>query len=96
MRRRLALRSAAVPLEPTDRPTARLGYAVEDLEAFLQAGEQRIADLAAAIAVAEARRDDARRRANGAPALRRQIAEEWLEAWQDASGVDRRGTEVRA
>lgn len=67
-----------------DRPAARLGYALDDLEAFVAAGERRLAELAAAIAVAEVRRDAARQRSADAPALRRQIAEHWLEAYADA------------
>lgn len=78
---------------PSARPAARLGYAVEDLEAFLDAGEQRVVELVAAIAVAEARRDHARERTGEAPALRRRIAEEWMQAWQDANP---RGPRARA
>ena len=84
------LRSAVVASEHVDRPTARLGYAAEDLEAFLRAGECRLAELAAAIVVAEARRDDARTESAGGPALRRQIAEQWLDAYarsESSAGV---------
>lgn len=80
------LRSADVVNEPINRPAARLGYAVDDLDAFVQAGERRLAELAAAIAVAEARRDAARTRSADAPALRRRIAEEWLQAYAGADG----------
>lgn len=80
-----ALRSAHVVSQITERPAARLGYALGDLEAFVQAGERRLTELAAAIAVAEARRDTARQRSADAPALRRRIAEHWLEAY---AGVD--------
>lgn len=68
--------------EQTFRPVARLGYSIEDLESFLEAGERRLADLAAEIAVAEARRDGARQRSAEAAALRRRIAEEWLQSWR--------------
>lgn len=71
-----------------DRPAARLGYAVGDLEAFIEAGDRRVAELAAAIAVAEARRDVARQRSAAAPALRRRIAEHWLEAYPGADPAE--------
>lgn len=70
---------------PTERPTARLGYAVGDLEAFVHAGERRMAELADAIADAETRRDDARRRVADASTRRQRIAEEWLQTWEDAN-----------
>lgn len=77
-----ALRSADVVNDPYTRPVARLGYAVDDLQAFIAAGERRVAELSEAISAAEARRDVARQRLAEAATLRRRIAEEWLDAWQ--------------
>lgn len=81
------LPSGVVASEDTStRPVARLGYSAGDLEAFLLAGERRAAELAAEIAIAEARRDAALRRAEEAPELRRRVAREWLDAWEEANG----------
>jgi hypothetical protein len=79
--------------DTSTRPVARLGYSADDLEDFLLAGERRIAELAAEIAIAEARRDAALRRAEEAPQLRRRVALEWLDAWEEAKGLSAAHTE---
>jgi cell division septum initiation protein DivIVA len=68
-------------------PASSLGFRVDELERFLEAADRRVAELEAAIAVAEARRDAAVAAVGSGADARRSIADAWLAAQHEADAI---------